>query len=78
MSGDDNKDLNNNSSSSSSSVGPAKVPSITIPIYSQTKLKATYRNARMEDRMDALDLSIGIKKMMIMANWTSRLERPKI
>jgi hypothetical protein len=60
---------NVDTSSSSSRVGPAKVPIIAMPIYSQPKLAATYRNARMEDRMDALDLSIRIKKQNKFVNY---------
>jgi hypothetical protein len=69
MSEQKNESQNVDTSSSSSSVGPAKVPTIAMPIYSQPKLPVTYRNARMEDGMDALDLSIGKKKQNNFVNY---------
>jgi hypothetical protein len=69
MSEPKNESQNADTSSSSSSVGPAKVPTIAMPIYSQPKLPATYRNAKVEDKMDALDLSIGIKKQNRFINY---------
>jgi hypothetical protein len=56
---EDNKD--SNVVSSSSSVGPARANLGNSPIYNQPRLMPAFREARMEDKMDALDLIIGIK-----------------
>jgi hypothetical protein len=61
MSKIENNDLNNDTSCSSSSVGPAKVDFGIMPIFNQPRLAPILRHARMEEKMDALDLSIGIK-----------------
>jgi hypothetical protein len=69
MSNEDNKDPNVTSSSSSSSVGPAKVNSVILPIYNQLRLPPTFRDARMEEKMDALDLNIGIRNQKSFVNY---------
>jgi hypothetical protein len=61
MSKEQNKDLNNVSSSSSSSVGPAKTGLEFSPIFSQPRLLPAFNDSRIEQKIEALDLSIGIK-----------------
>jgi hypothetical protein len=69
MSKIENNDLNNDISCSSSSVGPAKVNIGIMPIFNQLRLIPVLHDARMEDKMDALDLSIGIKGQKKFVNY---------
>jgi hypothetical protein len=66
---DENKDLNNDTSCSSSSIGPAKGVFGFSPIFNQPRLLPAFQGARMEDKMDALDLSIGIKGQKKFVNY---------
>jgi hypothetical protein len=61
MSKDIKKDLGGSSSSSLSSVGPAMAGLGFSAIFSQPKLLSTFNEARMQQKMEVLDLSIGIK-----------------
>jgi hypothetical protein len=66
---EENKDPNVVSSSCSSSIGPARANFGNSPIYNQPRLLPAFREARMEDNMDALDLSIGIKGQKKFVNY---------
>jgi hypothetical protein len=68
MSKDKNKDLNNDSSSSSSSVGPARLGSGINPIFNQPRLLLAFNDSRTEQKMETLDLSIGIRSQKRFVN----------
>jgi hypothetical protein len=68
MTEDKNNDLNKLSSSSSSSVGSGLGGLRFHPIY-QPRLLSAFHDARMEQKMEALDLSIGIKSQKKIFNY---------
>jgi hypothetical protein len=70
MTEDKNNDLNKVSSSSSSSVGPGLGGLKFHPIYCQPRLLLAFNGARMEQKMEALDLSIGIKSQKKFFNYS--------
>jgi hypothetical protein len=70
MSQPQNEEQEPDSSSSSSSVGPRKVDFGIVPIFSQPRLEPALRHAKVEEKMDALDLSIGIKKQNKFVNYS--------
>jgi hypothetical protein len=69
MSQPQNDEQEPESNSSSSSVGPAIVNFGFVHIFSKPKLEPALRNAKVEEKMDALDLSIGIKKQNKFVNY---------
>jgi hypothetical protein len=60
MSKEENKDLNKDSSSNSSSVGSAKVNSVILPIFNQPRLPPAFQFARMEEKMDTLEINLDV------------------
>jgi hypothetical protein len=80
MSEKKNNNLNNNSSCSSSSVGPAKVNPRIHPIFNHPRLLPAFYNVPMEQKMNALDLSIGIKNQKGFVNYghlDAKARKPK-
>jgi hypothetical protein len=69
MTEDKNSDLNKVSSSNSSNVGPRLGGLRSHPIYSQPRLLPAFHDARMEQKMKALNLSIGIKIQKKIVNY---------